>query len=136
MSGARDRYDAGKRAPRKPVSTEGLTYEQQRAIDPKVCRLIQDACAVDIISSAFRRAQFDITVAQDTPTCGPLDHAIIDAFLLALRDGSLAGIDVMVSTRRAEMLVALVKRYEELTTPKPSGIGFKRNRKPKRKVAA
>lgn len=119
-----------------PVGAEGLTYAQQRAIDPKVCRQIQDACAVDIISSAFRRAQFDITVAEDTPTCGPLDHDIIAAFLEALRDGSLAGIDVIVPTRRAELLVALVKRYQELTAIAPTGIGFKRRRKPKRTVAA
>lgn len=136
----RDKYDTRKTGERaqKPdaVSAEGLTYDVQRTPPPAVQEKIRDECAVDLISGAFRRALFDITVAEPTKQAGALDHDIIFTFLGALIDGSLVDMLVHVSDHRAAQLVALVKRYDELTQPPKQRIDISHRRERKRKVNA
>lgn len=123
MSGPRDRYNSGKGVkPRAPVGTEGLTYAQQRAIDPAVCQRIQDGCAVHLLTMAFIRIE--------AGTADALDRDLAETFLRALDDGSLVSIQVHVSNYRAQQLIERVKRHGR------HAVGFQRNRKPKRTAAS
>jgi hypothetical protein len=123
MAGARDRYDAGKRKPSaKPVGADGLTYEQQRAIDPAVARRIQDDMAVRLLINAFSR------IEEKRATAFDLDLAT--SFLRGLVDATLVDVQVSVSDARAQQLIDLVRRHGMQT------VGFQRSRRTARGKAS
>lgn len=105
----RDRYDARSHNERrqKPnaVSAEGLTYEQQRMPSEDTRRRIQDEMAVHLLWRALGR------IANN---CGDaLDHALVDALIAALDDGSLVDVLVHVSERRANDLIARIEAHDD-----------------------